>query len=99
AEYGPLQSGRCESELDDGSREQCRGHDLDNRVAPAYQRFASAAAAAQQKVAQQRKVVAPANLPLAGRTKRAGRDDREVARQTVNTDIQKAAEYKAEHGG
>src|SRR5882672_11481786 len=76
-----------------------RSHQLHRRVAWRNTCFASATAPAQNQVTEHRQVVVPADRGAAGGTFRVGKDDRFFTRQTMNHNIEKAANNCPEDAG
>jgi len=96
AEDGHPEAGDGEAELQEAKQEQRGGGEFDGGVAPCDGLMAMAAAGAQENPAQEGKVVEGADGRAATRAAGARADDRLVARQARDADVEEAAEGEAE---
>ena len=77
---------------------QKRGEQFDAEIAKGNSGPALGATAAQKQPANQRNILLPRNLCFADRAKRTARFfDRDIARQSINADVQKRADGCAEN--
>jgi hypothetical protein len=96
AQEAELQGRERRSQPPDEDEEQHAGQQFDYRIPHGDGRLAMPAAAAQQRVAQQRDVVVPGDRMAAGRAVRAGPHHRKILRQAVDADVEEAADQQAE---
>ena len=75
-----------------------RGNEFDREIAKRNFAFAICAASAQRDPTDERYVLIPGNFFFAGRTKRTARTiDGKIARQTINADVEKRTDDRAEN--
>ena len=86
------QCGQAETELHPAGHGKQAAEQLDDRVSDGYPGAATAAAPAQDEVADQRDVIVPADSGAACRAGRSRADDGFSSGQAIDTDIQETAD-------